>query len=242
MHRQQADSVFPESDLVTTCRAVALARSKTLGCIRRQGIQQKYRIRVNETHIFHFRQLTNVKMTGDPVTNVQKTVGFLSQDFPGTAELSLARLQHASRPSQGSPHAPIAISDDEQSENGSPISSRGCITADDKGDSDQVITDGDVTLRSTEPKDPRKRCLVKGKRYRVFRDGLYKLFAVAEPHIHQMPFAEVLKRVNKGLPAERRFTLLETKQVLKFMKEKLFDSLCVDRVADVDLRDVELYA
>jgi hypothetical protein len=242
MHRQQANSVFQESDLVTTCRAIALARSKTLGCIRRHGIQQKYRIHVNETHIFQFRQLTNVKMTGDLVTKVQKTVGFRSHDFLDTAELFLARLQNASCPDQGSPHAPIAISNDEQSENGSSISSRGCITADDKGDSDQIITDGDVTLPSTEPKDPRKRCLVKGRRYRVFRDGLYKLFAVKKPHVHQLPFAEVLTTVNEGLPAERRFTLLEAKQVLKYMEEKLFDSLCVDRITGVDLRDVELYA
>ena len=64
---------------------------------------------------------------------------------------------------------------------------------------------------------------------------MYELFAIRKPKVRQLPFAEVLKTVNNGLAVEQRFTLLEAKRVLKYMKETLFDSLCVDGVAEVDL-------
>jgi hypothetical protein len=86
----------------------------------------------------------------------------------------------------------------------------------------------------------RKRCLVTKNRFRVFRNGLYAISV--ETKSQNMPFDHVRHTINDGLPAEERFSLLEAKRVLKYMKEKLFDSLCADRVTGVDLRDVELYA
>ena len=102
---------------------------------------------------------------------------------------------------------------------------------------------------TTEPPSPtaarkyrRKRCLVKSARYRAFRTGLYALFAVKAPGARELPFQKVLRAINGELPAEKRFGSLEAKQILKYMKDKLIDSLCADRVAGVDFTGIQLYA
>jgi hypothetical protein len=93
-----------------------------------------------------------------------------------------------------------------------------------------------------ECKDPRLRCLVRPYRYRTFRAGLYRLFADIQPEATQLPFDIVIGAINKALPIEQQFVAVEAKQILKFMKDKLLDSLCADRVTRVDLEEIRLYA
>jgi len=113
----------------------------------------------------------------------------------------------------------------------------------------EITSDDDEQASETEPsspineyKSPRKRCLVKPGRYRAFRTGLYTLFAITKPKARQIPFDKVLRVINNNLSVEKQFSPLEAKQVLKYMREKLFDSLCADRVVDVNLKEIKLYA
>ncbi|KAI4678650.1 hypothetical protein J4E81_010639 [Alternaria sp. BMP 2799] len=112
----------------------------------------------------------------------------------------------------------------------------------------EITSEDDEQASDTEPsspidgyKSPRRRCLVKPGRYRAFRTGLYT-FAITKPKARQIQFEKVLKIINGQLPVEKQFSLLEAKQVLKYMREKLFDSLCADRVVGVNLEGIKLYA
>ncbi|KAI4612146.1 uncharacterized protein J4E87_010336 [Alternaria ethzedia] len=112
----------------------------------------------------------------------------------------------------------------------------------------EITSEDDEQASDTEPsspidgyKSPRRRCLVKSGRYRAFRTGLYT-FAITNPKAQEIPFDKVLKIINGQLPVEKQFSLLEAKQVLKYMREKLFDSLCADRVVGVNLEGIKLYA
>jgi hypothetical protein len=68
------------------------------------------------------------------------------------------------------------------------------------------------------------------------------LFADIQPEATQLPFDIVIGAINKALPIEQQFVAVEAKQILKFMKDKLLDSLCADRVTRVDLEEIRLYA
>ena len=113
----------------------------------------------------------------------------------------------------------------------------------------EITSEDDEQASQTEPsfpinkyKSPLKRCLVEPGRYRAFRTGLYTLFAITKPKARQIPFDKVLRVINNNLSVEKQFSPLEAKQVLKYMREKLFDSLCADRVVDVNLKEIKLYA
>ncbi|KAI4605387.1 hypothetical protein J4E80_010650 [Alternaria sp. BMP 0032] len=113
----------------------------------------------------------------------------------------------------------------------------------------EINSEDDEQASDTEPsspidgyKSPRRKCLVKPGRYRAFRTGLYTLFAITKPKAQQIPFDKVLRVINNNLSVEKQFSPLEAKQVLKYMREKLFDSLCADRVVDVNLEGINLYA
>jgi hypothetical protein len=118
---------------------------------------------------------------------------------------------------------PVLIVEDEESERGCP----------------HTASEAEF-LPASETK--RKRCLVTPNRYRAFRASLYTLFAVIKPKVRRMEFEEVIKFINKDLPGEQQFDQIEAKRVLKYMREKLLDSLCADRVVGVDLAGVKLYA
>ena len=113
----------------------------------------------------------------------------------------------------------------------------------------EITSEDDEQASDTEPsspidgyKSPRRKCLVKLGRYRAFRTGLYTLFAITKPKARQIPFDKVLRVINNNLSVEKQFSPLEAKQVLKYMKERLFDSLCADRVVGVNLEGIKLYA
>jgi hypothetical protein len=113
-----------------------------------------------------------------------------------------------------------------------------------RSDSSQSIIEADSNDNDEEIecKYPLKQCLVKPRRYRIFRASIYKLFAITTPDTKQLPFNMVIKTVNKSLVVEQQFSTVEAKRILKFMKDKLLDSLCADRVTGVNLEEVKLYA
>jgi hypothetical protein len=112
---------------------------------------------------------------------------------------------------------------------------------DDDDDDEQTLAIED-RLPRVECNSPQHRCLIKLSRYRTFRAALYRLFADIKPKATQLPFDYVIRAVNKGLPIEKQFCSLEAKRILKFMRDKLLDSLCADRVTGVNLQEVKLYA
>jgi hypothetical protein len=135
---------------------------------------------------------------------------------------------------------PVSIVEDEESERGSPHTSRSTSTIAIKVSDAETASRARFLPLASETKQ--NRFLVTPKRYRMFRANLYTLFAVIKPKARRMEFEEVIKYINKDLPAEQRFHRIEAKRVLNYMREKLLDSLCADRVVGADLAGVELYA
>ncbi|KAF1831372.1 hypothetical protein BDW02DRAFT_572056 [Decorospora gaudefroyi] len=90
---------------------------------------------------------------------------------------------------------------------------------------------------SDRPKGP--KCLVTRRSYSLFRNGLYTIFVGTEQQ--EMDLVNVLETVNHALADQDKFTVVEAKRVIMYMREKLLDSLCVDRITGVDLEGVKLY-
>ncbi|KAL1793809.1 hypothetical protein ACET3X_007230 [Alternaria dauci] len=190
---------------------------------------------------------------------IQTTIKFRARSRPSTVKLPLAEPLSSIYSVEGSHDAPIAISDNEEadtlpssttiiakddrrSQNNPAISLHTTNMAEGGADSAEAQADEGPSRPTIASTLPGKRCLIKIRRYRQFREGLFRLFAITKLHTRHMTFIEVLEGINKDHLREQKFTSLEAKRALKRMQEKLFDSLCIDRVVDLEWGDIELYA